>query len=301
MFSLLVTFSQITHAHDGPEHHQPGVQPHVDNGPGPQVSFNEATPAAALPANNPTNNVANNTAPPPKDNSIASNFWPWSKDTTPPPQFKPYRLPTMEGDSRSYQGNLPPLVKAPALDPDSVFNSVMSCYPSPSNFNIDVELRGQLRSDPSGEDLFDSTDIGSNYVGIVARMPIYSYTELDRERDREYHRRTTAATSVAKFVAAVATRNHAIRELALHRSLEARAAIRVAQGIVGASEQVTYLEKVAGGQRALIQAEAQIMESRLTMAALCDPAKQDRMSQYLRNVSAVPKRARNDVISKGND
>jgi hypothetical protein len=41
----------------------------------------------------------------------------------------------------------------------------------------------------------------------------------------------------------------------------------------------------------LIQAEAEIMESRLAMAALCDPAKQDRMSQYLRLVSAVPKRA----------
>ncbi len=166
----------------------------------------------------------------------------------------------------------------------------MTCYPSPSNFNIDLELRGQLRSEAGGDDLFDTTDIGSNYVGIVARMPLYSYTELDRERDREYHRRTSAAASVAQFVAAVATRNHAIRELALHRSLEARASIRVQKGIVSASEQVTYLEKVASGQRALIKAESEIMESRLTMAALCDPEKQERMSQYLRLVSDVPKR-----------
>ena len=192
---------------------------------------------------------------------------------------------------RSYHENLPPLVKAPAINPDNVFNSVMDCYPSPSSFNIDVELRGQLRSEPAGDELFNTTDIGSNYVGIVARMPLYSYTELDRERDREYHRRTTAAASVAKFVAAVATRNHAIRELALHRNLEARAAIRVAKGIVAASEQVGYLEKVAAGQRALIKAEAEIMESRLTMAALCDPEKQEIMSRYLRSVSAVPVRA----------
>ena len=147
----------------------------------------------------------------------------------------------------------------------------------------------ERQSESGGDDLFETTDIGSNYVGIVARMPLYSYTELDRERDREFHRRTSAATSVAQFISAVATRNHAIRELALHRALEARAAIRVRKGVAGASEQVTYLEKVAG-QRALIKAEAEIMESRLTMAALCDPEKQLRMSQYLRLVSAVPRR-----------
>ena len=225
------------------------------------------------------------------EENIASGFWPWSKNSVPSPEFQPYRLPTMEGDTRSYHENLPPLVKAPAINPDNVFNSVMDCYPSPSNFNIDVELRGQLRSEAGGDDLFNTTDIGSNYIGIVARMPLYSYTELDRERDREYHRRTTAAAAVAKFVAAVATRNHAIRELALHRNLEARAAVRVARGIVGASEQVGYLEKVADGQRALIKAEAEIMESRLTMAALCDPEKQEVMSHYLRTVSAVPIRA----------
>ena len=56
---------------------------------------------------------------------------------------------------------------------------------------------------------------------------------------------------------------------------------------------MTYLEKVASGQRALIQAEAQIMESRLAMAALCDPDKQEQMGQYLKRVSAVPKRSNN--------
>ena len=316
-------------AHDGPEFHKPGEIPLVNNGPGPQVVYDEldhgqsnntepdefkatstistslpvkeppATqepellPTEPLPTEPPSEPLSTkNREPEPQKESIAKSFWPWNNNNNkPPPEFKPYRLPTMEGDSRSYHDNLPPLVKAPAIDPDLVFNSVMTCYPAPSNFNIDVELRGQLRSAAGGDDLFETTDIGSNYVGIVARMPIYSHTEIDRERDREFNRRTVTAASVAQFVAAVATRNHAIRELALHRSLEARAAIRVQQGIVGASEQVTYLEKVASGQRALIQAEAEIMESRLAMAALCDPAKQDRMSQYLRHVSAVPKRA----------
>ena len=92
--------------------------------------------------------------PEPKKESIASSFWPWSNNNNkPPPEFKPYRLPTMEGDSRSYHDNLPPLVKAPAIDPDLVFKSVMTCYPAPSNFNIDIELRGQIRSAAGGDDL----------------------------------------------------------------------------------------------------------------------------------------------------
>ena len=327
---LITLTTSAAIAHDGPEAHKPGEQPVVHNGTGPQVVYGEVNPAGTNATTGTTADTTTDTAtghlhktelkqgefkdvsgfgtaaiqnqqepkqeqepqePEPKKESIASSFWPWTnKNSNPPPEFKPYRLPTMEGDSRSYHGNLPPLVKAPAIDPDLVFNSVMTCYPAPSNFNIDVELRGQLRSAAGGDDLFETTDIGSNDVGIVARMPIYSHTEIDRERDREFNRRTVTAASVAKFVAAVATRNHAIRELALHRSLEARAAIRVQQGIVAASEQVTYLEKVASGQRALIKAEAEIMESRLAMAALCDPAKQEHMSQYLRHVSAVPKR-----------
>jgi len=329
MLCVMPGCTGIAVAHDGPEKHKPGERPLVNNGPEPQVVYSEGSPDSDLATTATTATTTATTdhlhktelkqgefknisgvgipeqqtqqaqeqqplqvQPEPQKESIASSFWPWSNNNNkPPPEFKPYRLPTMEGDSRSYHDNLPPLVKAPAIDPDLVFNSVMTCYPAPSNFNIDIELRGQLRSAAGGDDLFETTDIGSNYVGIVARMPIYSHTEIDRERDREFNRRNITATSVAKFVAAVATRNHAIRELALHRSLEARAAIRVQQGIVGASEQVTYLEKVASGQRALIQAEAQIMESRLAMAALCDPAKQDRMSQYLKRVSAVPKRA----------
>lgn len=268
-------------AHDGPEPHAPGEQPVVDNGPGPQVTLDESGEPAPEPEQEPG-----------RGSSIASKFWPWKEQPQNlPPQFKPYRLPTMADDGHDYHANPAPLVKAPAINPDAVFLAVMGCYPAPSTFNIDVELRGQLRTNPTDEDLFETTALGSNYVGIVASMPLYSYTEIDRERDREYNRRTTTASAVAQFVSAVANRNHAIRELALHRALEARAAVRVQKGIVAASEQVTYLEKVAGGQRSLIRAEAEIMESRLTMAALCDPQKQERMSRYLRKLSDVPKRA----------
>ena len=88
---------------------------------------------------------------------------------------------------------------------------------------------------------------------------------------------------------AIASRNHAIRELALYRSLEARSAIRVQQGIIEASEQVGYLEKVASSQEKLITDEAKIMESRLLLAGMCDPKNAESIGGWLKKVSAVPK------------
>jgi len=98
----------------------------------------------------------------------------------------------------------------------------------------------------------------------------------------------TAAT-VADFITAIASRNHAVRELALYRSLEARAALRVQQGIVEAAEQVKYLEKVAGSQETLVKQEAKIMENRLKLAGMCDPINAENINTWLKQVSAVPR------------
>lgn len=127
-----------------------------------------------------------------------------------------------------------------------------------------------------------------NYVGIVASMPLYSGRELDREKEREYMRRKDTAKAVADFVTAIAGRNHAVRELALYRSLEARSAVRVKEGIIEATEQVGYLEKVASSQEKLINEEAKIMESRLLLSGMCDPANAKTIGGWLKMISAVP-------------
>jgi len=95
---------------------------------------------------------------------------------------------------------------------------------------------------------------------------------------------------VADFIAAIASRNNAIRELSLYRSLETRAALRVQQGISEAKEQMTYLEKVAGSRENLIKQEAKIMESRLKMAGLCDPLNAKTINTWLKSISAVPQK-----------
>ena len=166
------------------------------------------------------------------DTDTAPAWWPWKGgEPEKPPEPKTYKMPTMADDGLDYHDKPAPIVQAPALDSDAIFKSVLGCFPEKSKYDIDVNLRASLRSNDV-LDLEDAaTSLGKNYVGIVATMPLYSGKELDREKEREYVRRKDTATAVAAFVTAIASRNHAIRELALYRSLEARSAIRVQQGL----------------------------------------------------------------------
>ena len=221
---------------------------------------------------------------------IASTWWPWktTDELEKPPSVQTYQLPTMTGDDLDF--HIPPaaLHPAPALDADGIFNAVLACYPEKSKYDIDVALRAAVRSQ-NVLDLEDTSSLGGSYVGIVANMPLYSGKELDKEKEREYVRRKDTAQEVADFIAAIAQRNQATREFALYRSLEARAAIRVKQGITEASEQVGYLEKVAQAEKELVQAEAKIMESRLLLAGMCDPKNAKTLGNWLKQVATVPK------------
>ncbi|TXH62531.1 MAG: hypothetical protein E6Q84_01135 [Thiothrix sp.] len=225
-----------------------------------------------------------------KDTATAPAWWPWKpgSELEKPPDVKPYQIPTMAGDGLDYHAKPAPIVQAPAIDADAVFSRVIACYPEKSKFDIDVDLRAAIRS----SDVLDledtATGLGKSYVGIVASMPLYSGKELDREKEREYQRRKDTAKAVSDFVTAIAGRNHAVRELALYRSLEARSAVRVKEGITEATEQVGYLEKVASSQEKLIGEEAKIMESRLLLAGMCDPANAKTIGGWLKTISAVP-------------
>lgn len=233
-----------------------------------------------------------NTGQPETATETAPAWWPWKTgELEKPPDVKPYQIPTMAGDGVDYHDQPAPIVKAPAVDADAVFRRVVACYPEKSKFDIDVDLRAAIRSSDVLDLQDTATGLGKSYVGIVASMPLYSGKELDREKEREYMRRKDTARAVAAFVTAIAGRNHAVRELALYRSLEARSAVRVKEGITEASEQVGYLEKVASSQEKLIGEEAKIMESRLLLAGMCDPKNAETIGGWLKKVSAVPMEA----------
>ena len=237
-----------------------------------------------LPAATPQETVDSQTT------TTAPFYWPWSDGKAQhPPQAKPYRLPTMAGDDVNFQDQPAKPVKAPHIDSDAVFRYVLACFPAESKWNIDVKLKGQVAL--SGEVLDDdglTSSLGSSYVAIVANLPLYSAGEMSRQRDREYKRRMDVASNVSNFISAIASRNHSVRELALYRSLESRAAIRVRNGVVEVAEQVQYLEKVAGAQESLIKDEMTIMENRLKLVGMCDPINAAVINAWLTRVSAVP-------------
>ncbi len=225
----------------------------------------------------------------PKDTATAPAWWPWKGgEAEKPPEPKVYKTPTMVDDGLDYHDKPAAIVQAPALDADAIYKSVLGCYPEKSKFDIDVDLRASIRSSEVLDLQDTTTGLGKSYVGIVASMPLYSGKELDREKEREYMRRKDTAKAVADFISAIAGRNHAVRELALYRSLEARSAVRVQQGVTEATEQVGYLEKVASSQEKLITEETKIMESRLLLAGMCDPKNAETLGSWLKKVSAVP-------------
>lgn len=209
-------------------------------------------------------------------------------DATLPPEVTPYQLPTMTGDAPAINDHVAPLIVAPGIDADALFNKLLGCYPTRSKWQIDVDLKAGSRM---GEDVAagaNGTDLGRNYTQIVASMPLYSATELDRKQKNEYDLRGDTAKRVATFVTAISARNHAIRELSLYQSLESRAAVRVQSGVTGAEEQVTYLKEVASSQNAVIKAEADIMESRLALSSLCSKDNYVPINTYLKTVAALP-------------
>ena len=218
------------------------------------------------------------------------NLWPWSsQNAKEPPKVLPYEVPTF-GAKRNFRDAPAQWQKAPKVDGDAVFRTIIACYPNKSQWNIDVDLQAAVRNANAVD--ITGTAIGKSTVGIVARMPLYSATEMDREREREYRRRTDTAGKVAEFVGQLAARNQALRALALSAAMESRAQIRVNEGIADADEQVKFLDKVATAEKDLITAEAKVMDARLSLVAMCRDESADAVNAYLTDLAHLPAAAK---------
>lgn len=218
------------------------------------------------------------------------NLWPWSSQNAPaPPKVQPYEIPTF-GAKREFRDAPAQWRKAPKIDGDAIFRMVIACYPNKSRWNLDVDLQAAVRTANAVD--ITGTAIGKSTVGIVARMPLYSATEMDREREREYRRRTDTAGKVADFVGQLATRNQALRSLALAAAMESRAQIRVNEGIADAEEQIKYLDKVAAAENQLVTAEAKAMDARLSLVAMCRDEEANAVNAYLTDLAHLPAAAK---------
>ena len=228
-----------------------------------------------------------------------SNAWNWgeAKDAPPPPDIQPFQLPKFDGSAASVHEYIPPLIHSPRIDADAIYNATVNCFPAPTKWNIDVDLQAGVRT--NGAQGLEDSEIGGHYVGLVARMPLYSATELERARKNEYDRRQDAAKLVGAMIEAIAKRNSAQRELGLYSALESRAQVRVQKGITTADEQVGYMEKVIRAHEEIILHEAGITQARLALVGSCRPQVQATVDEYLRKISELPRHPCNTLMFKG--
>jgi hypothetical protein len=196
---------------------------------------------------------------------------------------QPHELPTFTGEKPSYHAPVKPPKPGALPDARNLYERALACWPTPTAMRFEVNLEGRVRTDRSSYlDENNTIRNGSRYgVGVVARIPLYSAMELDREREREYMRRTKLADSVGSFVAHLAERQKHVRQLELMRALERRSQERVKLGVTETAEQVGYLEKVANIEGALLKQRGELQKSRLELIGHCSPANADELDRHI--------------------
>ena len=184
---------------------------------------------------------------------------------------KSWELPTFTGEKPTHFAPEKPSVAGELPDPRKLYDTALECWPAPSFFKAEVGVEGRLRSDRVNYVDENGTQSGASRaaVALVARIPLYSAMDLDREREREYMRRVKVADAVGVFYTALTDRERARRQLALMRAMERRAQERVKIGVTETAEQVTYMEKVAVIEGDLLKLRGQIEKSRLELIGHC--------------------------------
>lgn len=170
-------------------------------------------------------------------------------------------------------------------DARDLYQRTLDCWPSASHFRAELSLDGRLGQrgtswlDPAGQLNGAASPLSA---ALVARLPLYSANELDREREREWSRRRRAAEAVGQLIARLADRQRIRQELGLMKTLETRARQRVLAGIVDSSEQVRYMERVSELDGQLLRHNGEIERSRLELLGFCAQNHTDDLDQHLR-------------------
>lgn len=196
---------------------------------------------------------------------------------------KPFELPTYQGTKPSWHAPMQPAKPGTLPDARDLYERTLRCWPVPTVFRAEVTLEGRARTDRASymDDAGSMRGSSRASVAVVARVPLYSALELDREREREYMRRTKLADAVGAFVALLAERDKHRRALDLMRSLERRAQERVKIGVAETAEQVAYLEKVAALEGTLLHQRGLLEKSRLELIGHCSPSQADDVDRYI--------------------
>lgn len=213
----------------------------------------------------------------------------------------PYQVPLFDGNKeRTKEQPKDPLVMPTLPNARELFDLVVSCWPEKSWFRgeLSMEARTTRQANAASNTVSSSTSSfdpvtgqyqtsSGNYVGLVARIPLWSATELDKEREREIGRRGQIAAAVGVYISALAEHKLNERELLLQRALEKRTQERVALGITETREQVSYMEKVAQLEGKNIKTSADLIKSRVQISGMCDDRKAWVIDEYLKRFGEV--------------
>lgn len=185
----------------------------------------------------------------------------------------PWQLPRFDGSTPDSADRAQPpagaLEPGPVVDYRSLYDLVIGCYPTRSWWQPEIALEGRVTQGDNQRNAVVQPAETATYVGIVARVPLYSAVELDRERERERLRRGEIAAAVGKLVALVADREVHRRELGLLRSIEDRSGRRVAAGVAETAEQITAIRNVAQLESKIIQNRADLQAQALVIVGMC--------------------------------
>lgn len=150
-----------------------------------------------------------------------------------------------------------------------LFEQVVSCYPAPSLFDMDLKFQAGLKGTNSSE-YYDRAGFQTNaYAGLVLEVPLYSTQERYRALHEESKRREQLAKDIATLDKAVAKRVKSEDMYELYKALEARAAVRVKDGYTPLTEQVGYIEKGAQAYADFIDSQAEINAAIADISAFC--------------------------------
>ena len=115
-------------------------------------------------------------------------------------------------------------------------------------------------------------------------MPLYSATEINRERAEELSRRRNIAGTLQTLAKALSDRRRAEREVGYFAALEARAARRVQIGVAESSEQIDFGREYIAALNKLDEARATIDGARIALVGQCRDEVRGQVNAYLLEV-----------------
>jgi len=183
----------------------------------------------------------------------------------------PWHLPRFDGASDAPRDKPPTgaLERPPVLDARGLYDLVITCFPARSWWKPEVALEARYANKQGDTNSLVQSAETTTYAGLVARIPLYSSLELDREREREAMRRNVIAQNVGKIEQLLAARAIARRELSLWRSIEDRSSRRVIAGVAETREQIDAIAKVAGLESTLLTVSADLTAAKLVLIGMC--------------------------------